>query len=67
MPLETIEEMLSTPFRYGREALNAFEKRMSRARAIMGLRGVAYNEVAVVQAIDAARLADRYGQSGDAL
>ena len=60
MPLEAVEQVLSSPFRYGRETLKSFEKRMSRARAIMGLRGAPYNDEAVRQAIDAARLADRY-------
>ena len=65
--LESVEAILSTPFQIGTETLEAFEKRMSRARAIMGLRGVAYNQAAVVHAIDAGRLADQFSKSGDAM
>ena len=51
MNLEDVQQILATPFQLGVETLATFERRRSRDRAIMGLRGAPYNDQAVIRAI----------------
>ena len=61
---EDLEQMLKTPFRPGAETLQAFERRLSRSRAVLALRGIATNQADIQRLIHVARLAESYRVNG---
>ena len=61
---EDLERMLKTPFRPGVEALQGFERRLSRSRAVLALRGIPTNHAEIQRLIHVARLAERYRVNG---
>ena len=61
---EDLERMLKTPFRPGVETLQGFERRLSRSRAVLALRGIPTNHAEIQRLIHVARLAERYRVNG---
>ena len=54
------ESAYSLPFQVGKESLKQFETRLARARTVLSLRGIVTNPEEAMQALQVARLADRY-------
>ena len=61
---EDLERMLKTPFWPGAETLQAFERRVSRSRAVLAVRGIPTNHADTQRLIHVARLAERYRVNG---
>ena len=61
---EDLERMLKTAFRPGAETLQEFERRLSRSRAVLALRGIQTNQAEIQRCIHVAMPAEMYRANG---